>query len=243
MGNGGPGITSGTSGNQDCYVDGDRIEVVEGNKNEWVNGTSIEFVNGTKTFEITGALAEVFVGTKLEGIWSDETKINIGGLAEVTVGFRREWNIGVFVELNRGPKYHICVPGQKRIISDDTLESLEDEMLVGQYKRHAGREYRKTIRRLEKIGSLRGQFGKVKQAATEIDSNATWMELQCGKIDLVCSTFTLDGGSALKIEAGSVDIETDGSLTLDGPVKIEGGGKTVEVGSGLKVNGFSLVVS
>jgi hypothetical protein len=237
------GVNLLTSGNEECYVGETKVESIHGNRREWTFGLTLEIVGGTKTFVIHGMLTEVFVAAKTELILLFENKINVGGLIQITIGTKNERSLAVHVELDRGPKYHLGIAGQNRVISSDKFKAVQEQQILQAWRQRVGASVGWMAKHFDSYGTIIDEMVADKARASEIRSNASsqglWAYKDC---NIVCSTFKIDCSGALKVDpVGSLKVEADKKFRLKGSsVKLDGGGATFEVNGGLKANGTAL---
>jgi hypothetical protein len=238
----GEGFNLNAEGNYECYIGDTKYVIVQGEKIETVVGAVQDFVNGSKRFHILGPLTELNFGIKTELIHGDLKKAVVGGVLEVTVGAKRELDISLKTEIGKTWKYHINVPGQKRVISDDELKAAKERQLIEDYKRQMGKQYHKTLKRLAKFAQLEEKIASQKRKASKMEANATTMRLGIDHVNLACSSFSIKVSGALKFDVGEFRVESSGECELEGSsVELKAGGDTFKVAGGLTAKGTSLM--
>lgn len=230
-----------TDGNFNAMIDGTAVEVVHGNKTTRTSGHTLEFTNGNKTFKIQGRMEEFFLALKFEQVIGIETKQNLGGLIETTLGAKVSMTAGGSVELEKSKKYHLGPSGHGWITSAKTIEAREEEELAGIYLRKVSAEFRKLTDALDNIGSLIVKSDSVKVQAKEIALRVSTIGFQADEMTEARGSFEQTLSGTLSVRADPVTIKATGALVADGSkVKIDGGGGTIEVAGGVKVNGMGL---
>jgi hypothetical protein len=228
----------GTSADSECFVGGDQVQVMCNQKREIVAGFTLETVNGERVNMVEGNIIEVFAGTKNEILLQTELKTLVGGLIEAHWGSKKEGTIGVAVEVDIGPKFHLGLAGQKLLITSSKLNALEEKLLAGQFHAKYAKATVQAGKLEERIGNMTARVDKLTTLATKMSSNAFDMANRVDNVDLACATFTWKAGGELSINAGKIDFSARGKLKIKGgSVKLEGGGATVEVGGQVLLNG------
>lgn len=240
-----PGVNLVTDGSEDCFVGTDKVESIRGNRREWTFGLTLETVGGTKTFVIHGMLTEVFVALKTELILQWETKINVGGVIQITIGKKNERTVAAHVELDQGPKYHLGIAGQKRIITADTFRSLKDTQIKEAWKRRMGVNFQWMATQFETYDTVVDDLVSVRRQAANIFTSANSALHNYKDCNVVCKSFKIVCSGALKFDpVGSLKVEAQKKFLLKGSsIKLDGGGATFEVNGGLKANTTALTYS
>ncbi len=230
------GFNTTTNGNWSGTIDGNYIEVCNGGKNQMTNGVTREIFKSNKIMRVLGVLQELFLALKFEQVFNRECKMNGGVLVEIFKGGKFESITGVNTEVHIGPKFHVGVSGQSRIISEDKLLALERNQVIAAYKEQCGAEYQAATKALEEWATLSEKISSLKDTANSMRRKIGHLRWKHDKANMHCATCTFDVSGTLRFEATNITIKSKGPVTIEGSsVKIDGGG-TVDVGGQVKLN-------
>jgi hypothetical protein len=214
------------TGGEKKYVLGAAIGIIGGAKNEVVMSMKSSFIFPLEGKTVTGANKNNFAGLKMDTIG--------GAKIDKVYGEKREQHIGP--KVYNGPKTSTKAPIREFLVGAGKCLATKVRNIIKKNQATTGKKTISGSKMLKDVKSLRETVTDWQLTADSEKNSIDTFDLTTGKLDVKSSdtfryeasgTTTMDGGGAKVVLGGDAELSKGGSIKCDG--------------SGVSVNGKTLV--